>query len=231
MVRSIPTAGAGQAASQAATPADSSRTADRLLQRLKAVGPQTAAMLAARLDVTAVAVRQHLDRLAEEGLVAPEDRRESVGRPKRYWQLTPAGHGRFPDNHAGLTLELIEAAGAVFGTDGLDRLLAHREAATHEAYGRQLAQSGDLAGKVAALAALREAEGYMAAWSAEADGSFLLLENHCPICAAATRCQALCRSELAIFAELLGPEARIERIEHMIAGARRCAYRITPTGL
>jgi len=204
-----------------------SRTTDRLLQRLKAVGPQTAAMLADKLGVTAVAVRQHLDRLAEEGLVAPEDRRETVGRPKRYWQLSAAGHGRFPDNHAGLTLEIIEAAAAVFGPDGLDKLIAHREAATRDAYARRLAYAPDLATKVASLAALREAEGYMAEWSAEPDGSFLLIENHCPICAAATRCQALCRSELAVFAAALGPAATIERSEHLVAGARRCAYRIT----
>lgn len=203
-----------------------SRTTERLLQRLKAAGPQTAALLADRLGVTAVAIRQHLDRLAEEGLVIPEDRRESVGRPKRYWQLTAAGHSRFPDNHAGLTLEIIEAAAAVFGSAGLDKLIAHREAATRDAYARRLALAPDLATRVAALAAMREAEGYMAEWSAEPDGSFLLVENHCPICAAATRCQALCRSELQIFAEVLGPDATIERSEHLIAGARRCAYRI-----
>lgn len=205
-----------------------SRTTERLLQRLKAAGAQTAAVLADRLGVTAVAIRQHLDRLEAEGLVVPEDRRETVGRPKRYWQLTPAGHGRFPDNHAGLTLEIIEAAAAVFGPDGLDKLIAHRETAARDAYIQRLAFAPDLETKVAGLAAMREAEGYMAEWSAEPDGSFLLIENHCPICAAATRCQALCRSELAVFAEALGPEATIRRTEHLIGGARRCTYRISP---
>jgi predicted ArsR family transcriptional regulator len=32
---------------------------------------------------------------------------------------------------------------------------------------------------------LRTEEGYMAEFEAEPDGSFLLIENHCPICAAA----------------------------------------------
>ena len=66
-------------------PPPTDRTADRLLHALKATGPQTAAALGARLVVTAVAVRQHLDKLAAAGLVAHEDRREAVGRPKRYW--------------------------------------------------------------------------------------------------------------------------------------------------
>jgi predicted ArsR family transcriptional regulator len=68
----------------------------------------------------------------------------------------------------------------------------------------------------------------MAAVERKTDGSFLLKENHCPICVAARTCQGLCRSELELFRRLLGPEAEVERVEHIIAGAGRCAYRITP---
>jgi predicted ArsR family transcriptional regulator len=53
------------------------------------------------------------------------------------------------------------------------------------------------------------------------------MENHCPICAAATLCQSFCRSELEIFQDVLGPGARVERTDHILAGARRCAYRIS----
>ena len=204
------------------------RTTDRLLHALKAAGAQVAATLAARLGITAVAVRQHLDGLAAAGLVAPEDRREGVGRPKRYWSLTEAGHARFPDNHAGLTVELLAAVSSVFGQRGLDRLIAHREAATLASYRRQLAKAPTLADKVRALARLRTQEGYMAQWRREADGSFLLIENHCPICVAARTCQGLCRSELGIFTAVLGEGASVTRTDHMLSGARRCAYRVTP---
>jgi predicted ArsR family transcriptional regulator len=59
-----------------------------------------------------------------------------------------------------------------------------------------------------------------------ADGSFLLLENHYPICAAATACTGLCVKELEMFQTVLGQNAIIERTEHIIAGDRRCVYRI-----
>jgi len=204
------------------------RTTDRLLHALKAAGAQTAATLAARLGITAVAVRQHLDGLAAARLVIPEDRREGVGRPKRYWGLTEAGHARFPDNHAGLTVELLEAVSSVFGPHGLDRLIAHRETATLASYRRQLAKAASLADKVKVLARLRSQEGYMAEYRRDADGSFLLIENHCPICVAARTCQGLCRSELGIFAAVIGEDASVTRIDHMLSGARRCAYRVTP---
>ena len=67
----------------------------------------------------------------------------------------------------------------------------------------------------------------MADWSQEPDGSFLLVENHCPICAAATLCQGFCRDELELFREVIGPDAEVERSEHLLAEARRCAYRIS----
>jgi predicted ArsR family transcriptional regulator len=73
---------------------------------------------------------------------------------------------------------------------------------------------------------MREAEGYMAEAQAAEDGSVLLVENHCPICAAARACQNFCRSELDVFRRVLGPDVQVERVEHQLAGARRCAYRI-----
>jgi predicted ArsR family transcriptional regulator len=102
-----------------------------------------------------------------------------------------------------------------------------REKAIEERYRTALSSRQRLPQKVARLAELRSEEGYMAGWKALPDGTFLLFENHCPICAAARFCQGFCRSELRIFAAVLGEEAQIERYEHILAGARRCAYRIT----
>jgi predicted ArsR family transcriptional regulator len=56
----------------------------------------------------------------------------------------------------------------------------------------------------------------------------LLIENHCPICAAARACQNFCRAELEVFRQALGEGAEVTREEHLLLGARRCAYRITP---
>jgi predicted ArsR family transcriptional regulator len=60
------------------------------------------------------------------------------------------------------------------------------------------------------------------------DGTILLAENNCPICVAAESCQGLCREELSLFREVLGKKATVERTDHILAGARRCAYVICP---
>ena len=70
----------------------------------------------------------------------------------------------------------------------------------------------------------------MASAEAQDDGTILLVENHCPICAAATACQNFCRSERAIFQRVLGSDGTVERSEYLLEGGRRCVYRIMPVG-
>jgi predicted ArsR family transcriptional regulator len=201
--------------------------ATRVLYALKSAGPQSADALARRLKVTVVAARQQLGRLLEKGLVGFEDRREGVGRPKRVWSLSDAGHARFPDSHAALTVDLIQAVGSAFGAEGLERVIAEREKVTRRLYAERVRPGRSLVECVRLLAEQRAEEGYMAEVKRQADGSLLLIENHCPICVAAKACQGFCRSELTLFRDVLGPDAKVEREEHILAGARRCAYRIT----
>lgn len=180
-----------------------------------------------------MAVRQHLAALSEAGLVVHDDQRGAVGRPKRIWSVadTPAAQARFPDSHAELTLGLLEATRRAFGADGVDRILDARREAQVEAYLARIPSGASLADRVAALTRIRSDEGYLAEWSRQEDDSFLLVENHCPICAAARHCSGICRTERELFERVLGTGTRVERQEHILSGARRCAYRIeAPAG-
>ncbi|TAJ89296.1 metalloregulator ArsR/SmtB family transcription factor [Reyranella sp.] len=207
---------------------------DRILFQLKTRGPQTAAAVGTRLGMTSTGARQHLARLQADGLVEGQEQRneqrkeqrQKRGRPTRLWRLTDQGHGRFPDRHSDLTLELIRSTQAVFGKAGLEKLVRHREEDSLDRYRKLVPSRLSLRAKLDALAAARSQEGYMARVIPERDGSFLLVEDHCPICAAAATCQALCRSELAIFQNVLGDGIMVQRIDHLLAGARRCAYRV-----
>jgi predicted ArsR family transcriptional regulator len=202
---------------------------DRLLFLLKMHGPQTAAELAKSLGITSEAARQQLMRLEGEGLLAGKPEVRGVGRPVQVYQLAALAQSRFPDAHAELTGQLINEIREVLGADALERLIEAREASSRHRYASLLAAEKSMSRKIARLAEIRTEEGYMAIWQKEGKG-YLLIENHCPICIAATACAGFCRSEQLIFQEVLGRDVRIERIEHILAGARRCAYRITPLG-
>ncbi len=186
------------------------------------------AQLAERLQVTAMAVRQHLYALQEEKLVLAEERPVPIGRPAKYWQLTRDADRLFPDAYAELSLALIEAMNDSFGSEGVNQVFQSRYARQHAAYTSRIPANLPLDRKLRQLAKIRTAEGYMAAVKPGADGKVLLVENHCPICAAATACQGFCSTELDLFREILGPGVRVERVEHIVSGARRCAYQISP---
>lgn len=202
-------------------------TRERILFLLKTRGPQTTAWLARRLGITAMGVRQHLARLAEEERVAYAEERRPVGRPARVWRLTERGAAGFPEGYADLTVDLLGSLRAAFGAAGLERLVAERTRRQIADYrGRLPDARAPLARRVAALARIRREEGYMAEWSRARDGALTLVENHCPICAAAEVCQGLCDGELELFRAALGGGVVVERTEHILEGARRCVYRI-----
>ncbi len=203
------------------------RGATRVLHAIKSGGPLSAETIARRLKVTVVAARQQLGRLLDKGLVGFEDHREGVGRPKRIWSLTEAGQGRFPDSHAAVAVDLLRAIETSFGADGLDRVIAEREKAMRQIYAERLRPGLSLTDRAKLLAEQRSEEGYMAEAKRLPDGDVLLIENHCPICVAAKACQGFCRSELSLFRDVLGPEVQVEREEHILSGARRCAYRLS----
>lgn len=202
-------------------------TPEQLLFELKTRGPATARDLAVRVGITRQAAREHLRRLGAEHLVEYTRALSGVGRPAHSWHLTEKGHRRFPDTHAQMTVELITAIRSEFGEAGLARMVARREQATTERYEEALRGAAALEERVARLARVRSAEGYMAESHRRDDGAFMIVENHCPICAAAAACQGFCRSELGLFARLLAP-AQVERSEHLLAGGRRCTYLIVP---
>lgn len=193
---------------------------------LKREGPRDARSLADHLGVTAMAVRQHLYDLQKEKLVTHRAEPRPVGRPAKLWQLTEAADRFYPDGHAALAVELVGALGQAFGACGLEQLVKARSRQQVESYEKRLPRRASLARRLQALAEIRAEEGYMAEVITGEKGSLLFVENHCPICAAASACTGLCVAEMDVFKKVLGDGVKLRRTEHIVEGARRCAYRV-----
>jgi predicted ArsR family transcriptional regulator len=197
-----------------------------ILTSLKECGPQDAASLAGRLGITAPGIRQHLYELQKKGLVSFVEEPRPMGRPAKIWRLTEDANDCFPDNHAAVALNLLNSARNAFGPEGLCKLLSQYARDQVRNYKSRLSDGGDLRQRLEALASMRCEEGYMAEVREADDGALLLVENHCPISCAALSCSEFCDNELNMFREVLGREAGVERIEHMVDGHRRCVYRV-----
>ena len=181
--------------------------------------------------MTTMGVRQHLAELESKGLVGQtQEERQTRGRPVHLWKLSAAGHGRFPDTHSQTTIEIIDVIRSTLGEQSLNQLIAQRSDKIEAQYREQLGTiAPELQLQIEKLAQLRSDEGYMAEVRLLPD-AFMLIENHCPICTAATSCQQFCETELDLFQRLFEDKAIVTRTDHLLAGARRCAYKITAIG-
>jgi len=196
---------------------------------LKRAGPISADSAAEKLGITAMAVRQHLYAMEAEGEARYVAEARPRGRPVKLWRATEGVNVHFADSHSSLAADLIVQMKKAFGEAGVDRLLKLRNAELEKAYRTKTDRAPSLRAKLDALARIRSAEGYMADVRRDPEtGEWLFVENHCPICSAARLCTGLCREELALFNRVLGKDVRVERVSHILAGAGRCAYRVTP---
>lgn len=206
---------------------DVKKAKDQILHVLKVQGAQTATALADQLQVSPMAIRQHLQTLKAEQWVTYREERRPMGRPVKLWQLTEQSADRFPNRHADLMVDLLRSIQTVFGSDGVDKLVterSQRQIQTYQSKLTNLVTEQSWQHQVRAIAQLRTQEGYMAEVIDQPDGSLLLVENHCPICTAAQNCQQLCGAELEVFKAILGEAIAIERVEHILEGDRRCTY-------
>src|SRR5919107_4322243 len=169
------------------------KTRRAIVKLLKTESPLGTSHLAERLGLTAMAVRLHLYALEAEGLVTAEDRPQPVGRPAKFWRLTREADRHFPEAYAELSVALLDAMQETFGAEGLNRVLASRCSRQQAEYAKRIRPKDPLEKRLKALAQVRTEEGYMAEVRADEEGGgFLLVENHCPICAAANACQGFC---------------------------------------
>ena len=191
----------------------------RILEAIKSEGPQPVRALSVALDITGMAVRQHLMALERDGLVKRESQRRPLGRPENVYQLTDAAQHYFPQRYDDLACDLLENARQVLGQKKLDQLLDARLGLQVAAYEPRL-EGKRGAERLHELAAIQDENGFMASCD-PARGE--IVQRHCSICAAAQRAPELCDQELRLFERLLG--VPVERVEHMLNGDAVCRYR------
>jgi predicted ArsR family transcriptional regulator len=202
---------------------DDRSTRHRVTRSILVEGPSTAAALGERLDLTAAAVRRHLDQLVAEGAVeAREPRREAHrgrGRPAKVFALTERGREGFDQQYDVLAVKALRFVRETGGEDAV-RAFAHQRVAFIEERFGAVAQSRPELSPAEVLATVLSDEGYAAAVktlplvSGQSVGE-QLCQQHCPVSHVAHEFPELCEAETEVIGKVLGRHVqRLATIAH-----------------
>ncbi len=199
-------------------------TRNRVAHSILDHGPSTAADLAERLELTAAAVRRHLDTLVAEGIVEPREQRvygsRSRGRPAKVFALTDCGRDAFYQAYDQLAAEALGwigrlAGGGAQGDAAISQFARARVSGQMERY-RERIEAAEPRDRARVLAEALTEDGYAATTrSAHASAGEQLCQHHCPVAHAAERFPQLCEAEAEVFSQLLGTHVqRLATIAH-----------------
>jgi DeoR family suf operon transcriptional repressor len=198
-----------------------------VLYALRRRGQASAGDIAHQLDMTVSGARQHLSALVEEGfahageLPRPAGQR---GRAQLAYTVTEKADGLFPKAYGELTNELLGYASEA-DAGLIDTLFERRRDERIRNATTRLAKCRTLKAKVAELTRILDGDGYLATFEVQGPGRFRIVEHNCAIWAVAQKYGQACVSEIDFIRAVL-PDATVERVQHMVAGARHCAYEI-----
>jgi DeoR family suf operon transcriptional repressor len=197
-----------------------------LLDTMKRRGEVRVDELADALGVTVSAVRQHLSALQADGWVNHREVRAGPGRPHHLYRLSPEGDQLFPRAYAAMVTDLLAEAEAE-DPEIVERMFERRRARRVQRAQERL-EGKSLPERVCELTAILDEDGYLAEAIDLPNGRFRIVEHNCAILAVASKYGVACGTELEFIREVL-PDARVERVAHLLAGGHVCAYEVSPS--
>jgi predicted ArsR family transcriptional regulator len=192
-------------------------TRERVARTILELGPSTAAVLAERLDLTAAAVRRHLDQMIAEGAVEAREPRvhgsRGRGRPAKVFAITDAGRDRFDQQYDDLAVQALRFLEET-GGDAAVLEFARRRVADIETHYDEIVAADPALESSQALARALTQGGYAASVRQGPVGE-QLCQQHCPVSHVAHEFPQLCEAETEVISKILGRHVqRLATIAH-----------------
>jgi predicted ArsR family transcriptional regulator len=200
-------------------------TRHEILSSIKSHGAMTAEELGRELNISQVAVRQHLASLEAENIVLVSAERRGLGRPSHRYRLTPVGDESFPRRYDALADMLLEELHVMQGEAVVTELLQRIHTRTVDLLQTRL-KDRPLSVRLQELARYQSEIGFMAEVIAEPPTCFRLVKHNCAVCAVArNHPEACCAGELPLLKQLLG-DVEIVREGSILDGDYACTFHI-----
>jgi DeoR family suf operon transcriptional repressor len=196
--------------------------AGQILRLLQQRGDLRIKDIEAALGVTSTAVRQQLNTLAAEDLVASDTVREKRGRPYAIYRLSEKGQALFARGYANLAIVLLEEIMEVAEPELAQQLFRRVSARLGEQYADHLLGEG-LSERLEALANRLHTHGIITQVD-EADDLFVLTEYGCPYFRVAQQHREVCEMEIEAMEQALGTEVTL--CHSQLDGHHGCQFQV-----
>ena len=196
--------------------------AGQILRLLQQRGELRIKDIEAALGVTSTAVRQQLNTLAAEELVASDMVREKRGRPYAIYRLSEKGQALFARGYANLAIVLLEEILEVAEPALAKQLFQRVSARLGEQYAGPLLAEG-LSERLDALVSRLHTHGIITQVD-EADDLFVLTEYGCPYFRVAQQHREVCEMEIEAMEQVLGTEVTL--CQSQLDGHHGCQFQV-----
>lgn len=201
-------------------------TRERVLGLIVSAGPVTALEIAERLGVTSAGIRRHLIHLDEAGHIVehevPGTHDRGRGRPARAYVATAEGQRAIGSAYANVA---VDALAFLRESGGLDAFIASEAQRLEDAMRDAIPAGASVDDRVAAVAAVLDAQGYATSVRPLPGGfAVQLCQGHCPVQAVAEAAPEWCEEETRVLARVLG--VHVQRLSTLAGGAHVCTTNI-----
>ena len=195
-------------------------TRDRILQTLLRQPRTTINELADSVGINPISVRHHLTNLQVEGLVAAEEERHGVGRPRLVYFLTEAGLERFPTRYLRLTSRLLDQLKESMPEAVVSKLFLQMAEDMAGSYAEQM-KNLSMEQRLDLMKTLLSEEGFSMEWE-QAGSKYEIHEITCPYLQIGQSHPEVCTVDQTLISRMLAVPA--EKIQCVLSGDAHCTY-------
>jgi len=195
-------------------------TRDHILQTLLRHPRSTINDLAVSVGINPISVRHHLTNLQMEALVAAEEERHGVGRPRLVYFLTENGMEKFPTRYLRLTTRILTQMKGKFPQPMVSEMF--REVATVMADEHAAELMGlNVEERLDAMKEMLAEEGFVVEWEKQGT-QYLIHEITCPYLQVGQSHPEVCTVDQTLISKMLALPAN--KIQCILNGATHCTY-------
>lgn len=202
-------------------------TRDKILQILLRQPRQTINEIAEAVGINPISVRHHLTNLQMEGLVAAEEERHGVGRPRLVYALTEDGMEKFPTRYLRLTTRLLAQMKETMPEPVVTKLFSRIAEDLASEYAGQM-QGLDMEERLDFVKEMLSQEGFTVEWEKK-DDQYQIHEISCPYYQIGIAHPEVCTVDQALISKMLAVPAN--KVQCILDGGTHCTYIVQPSAV